>query len=86
MRSPNGSWRVIDLGSLDADGGAEGPGSEVVPIDGLAIVLKVARDRRTAIVVADGAGASSGIVSIPCLRFAADRLVAAAKPAAPASD
>lgn len=86
MRSPNGSWRVIDLGSLDADGGAEGPGSEVVPIDGLAIGLRFGRDRRTAIVVADGAGASSGIVSIPCLRFAADRLVAAAKPAAPASD
>ncbi|MEY2965078.1 MAG: hypothetical protein RLZZ228_891, partial [Actinomycetota bacterium] len=38
-------------------------------------------DARSAVVLADGESSEAGIVVIPCLRFAADRIVADRAPA-----
>lgn len=71
MRGPAGSWRVVDL----ADFGPRA-GETILEIDGAVGRLRLGSDGRTAIIDADQASSGSAIVSIPCLRFAAERIVA----------
>lgn len=86
VQAPDRSWRVIDLDALGSQPGDRRSSLEALVIEGLNLRIRVGHDGRTAIAMADEAGLSAGTVSIPCLRFAADRIVAAAEPTASAPD
>lgn len=80
VRDPQGTWRLVDLATIDPED------SERVEIEGLAIRIRVGRDGRSAIVLASDPSESPAIVSIPCLRFAAERIAAESRSASRSAD
>ena len=70
VRTTDGAWRVIDLASLGSDD------ADTLEIDGVPIRIRVGRDGRSALVLPEGDLSAVEIVTIPCLRFAAERIAA----------
>jgi hypothetical protein len=71
LRSPSGSWRIVDLSEFERDSG-----DSTLEIGEAACRLRPGGDGRTAIIEAEQASGGRTIISIPCLRFAAERIVA----------
>jgi hypothetical protein len=76
VRGVSGSWQVLDLEAL-----RDGADERSLEFDGVALRIRLGDDARSAVVLADGESSEAGIVVIPCLRFAADRIVADRAPA-----
>ena len=69
LRTIDGAWQVVELGSLAPER------ANVLEFDGVSIRIRVGRDGRSALVLPASDSMPPEVVTIPCLRFAADRIV-----------
>ena len=69
VRDSEGSWRIVDLAKLGSED------AERVEIEGVVMRIRLGRDGRSALLVPADDSMPPEVVTIPCLRFAAERIV-----------
>ena len=80
LRTTDGAWQVVELGSLDPER------AKVLELDGVSVRIRVGRDGRSALLLPADDSTPPEVVTIPCLRFAAERIVQESGPAAHPKD